>query len=378
MALYLLLFFLSLLLAVYENQKLDYYGNITLDVYQRPLAYPMVWFMFAAFMCIVGFRYKLGGTDYICYHSFYELIKAKHSFWTAISTTQYEIGYTTFVYLCAKILHLSYEGSLVIEAFIFYILMYEGLKKYIPNWGLFFMFFIYKMFFYVTFVAMRQAFTIAGFFVIMRYLEERKWIKYYASLVLVATFHYGALILFVLYPFFRLRISKKRLLYFGVIFAMLTLLSNLTGNLLNFVVNLLGLNQLEDKAADYSSFKESLNILYTIEYFMLYVLVVKHYDDLKERFANTDFWVMMFLMVLPIVTLFRSTLILVRELFYFYPAYAVLVYYLYYISRSRIAIFSVFVSICLLGMLKFIIQFDDGHFMHYKTWLFDSSINFFQ
>ena len=113
MALYLLLFFLSLLLAVYENQKLDYYGNITLDVYQRPLAYPMVWFMFAAFMCIVGFRYKLGGTDYICYHSFYELIKAKHIFVTAISTFLYDIGYTTFVYLCAKILHLSYEGSLV-------------------------------------------------------------------------------------------------------------------------------------------------------------------------------------------------------------------------------------------------------------------------
>ena len=111
---------------------------------------------------------------------------------------------------------------------------------------------------------------------------------------------------------------------------------------------------------------------------MLYVLVVKHYDDLKERFANTDFWITMFLMVLPIVTLFRSTLILVRELYYFYPAYVVLVYYLYCVSKSRIAIFSVFVSICLLGMLKYIIQFDDGHFMHYKTWLFDSSINFFQ
>ena len=111
------------------------------------------------------------------------------------------------------------------------------------------------MFFYVTFVAMRQAFTVAGFFIIMRYLEERKWIKYYASLALVATFHYGALILFVLYPIFGLRIRKKRLLYFGVIFAILTVLSSLTGNLLNFVVNFLGLTQLEDKAADYSSFE---------------------------------------------------------------------------------------------------------------------------
>ena len=369
---------MSLFLAIYENQKVDYYGYFSLDTFQRPLAYPVVWFMLGTFMCISGFRYKLGGSDYEYYHYFYGLITAKHSFLTAISTSQYEVGYTVFVYFCSKILHVSYEGSLVIEAFIFYFLLYEGLKKYIPNWGLFFMFFLYKMFFYVTFVAMRQAFTVAGFFIIMRYLEERKWIKYYASLALVATFHYGALILFVLYPIFGLRIRKKRLLYFGVIFAILTVLSSLTGNLLNFVVNFLGLTQLEDKAADYSSFKESLNILYTIEYFMLYVLVVKHYDDLKERFANTDFWITMFLMVLPIVTLFRSTLILVRELYYFYPAYVVLVYYLYCVSKSRIAIFSVFVSICLLGMLKYIIQFDDGHFMHYKTWLFDSSINFFQ
>ena len=172
---------MSLFLAIYENQKVDYYGYFSLDTFQRPLAYPVVWFMLGTFMCISGFRYKLGGSDYEYYHYFYGLITAKHSFLTAISTSQYEVGYTVFVYFCSKILHVSYEGSLVIEAFIFYFLLYEGLKKYIPNWGLFFMFFLYKMFFYVTFVAMRQAFTVAGFFIIMRYLEERKWIKYYAS-----------------------------------------------------------------------------------------------------------------------------------------------------------------------------------------------------
>ena len=87
----------------------------------------------------------------------------------------------------------------------------------------------------------------------------------------------------------------------------------------------------------------------------------------------------LFLTVLPIVTLFRSTVILVRELPYFYPSYAIIVYYLYTISKNKKEIFVVFAMICLLGILKYIIQFDDGHYLDYKNWLLDyPKIHFFQ
>ena len=106
--------------------------------------------------------------------------------------------------------------------------------------------------------------------------------------------------------------------------------------------------------------------------------MVRNYDKIKQRFQHADFVIMLFLMVLPIVTLFRSTVILVRELPYFYPAYAILLYYVFAVSKNRRIIFPFFVILCLSGILKYIIQFDDGHFMHYKTWLFNPNVYFFQ
>lgn len=368
------MFFVCFILAVAKNQKLQYVNNIDACLQKKE---PGVFIIILLFACISGFRYNLGGTDYDYYRYVYDLVNGEHNLLKTLTYSQYEVGYTTFVYLCANVLHLSYEGSLVVEAFIFYILMYVGLKKYIPNWGIFLMFFMYKMFFYVTFVAMRQAFTVAGFFVIMRYLEERKPLKYYASLALVATFHYGALLLFVLYPLFGLKIKKERLKTIAVIFGVSTFFSGLTGTSLNFVVSILGLSQLEDKAAGYSG-GAGLNILYTIEYFLLYIFMVRNYDKIKQRFQHADFVIMMFIIVLPIVTLFRSTEILVRELPYLYPSYAILIYYVYAVSKNRKIIFSVFVLLCLSGFLKYMIQFDNGHFMYYRTWLFNPNIYFLQ
>lgn len=374
MSLYLILFFISFFYATVCNRSRLYANNIS---YNKQKIDVSTLFLLLLFACVSGFRYELGGTDYEYYRYVYGMINGQRDWLATVADSQYEVGYTTYVYLCANVLHLSYNGSLVLEAFIFYSLMYVGLRRYMPNWGIFLMLFMYKMFFYVTFVAMRQAFTVAGFYAILRFLEERKLVKYYATLALVSTFHYGALMLFVLYPIFGLKVKRERLAALGIVFGVLTLFSGLTGSLLNVVVSVLGLTQLEDKASAYSA-DASLSILYTIEYYLLYILVVKNYDKIKQRFQYADFVLIMFLIVLPIVTLFRSTVILVRELPYFYPAYAILLYYVYTVSRQRRIIFLAFVMICLLGIFKYVIQFDNGHFMHYKTWLFSPYVHLFQ
>ena len=377
MILYLFIFSLCLFFAIRQNNRLmcclDSTGTFCPDNKDDKVICLLLFFL----ACIVGFRYELGGTDYEQYGYFFRKISGYNDFLAALADSEYEVGYTSFVYLCSNVFHLYFNGSLLVEALIFYFLMYLGLKRYIPNWGIFLMLFLYKMFFYVTFVAMRQSMTVAGFFLIMRYLEERKAIKYYASLILVSTFHYGAILLFVLYPIFGMKIIKRRLTVIGIVFLLSTVFSELTGSLLNVVVAVLGLSQLEDKAAGYSS-DASLNILYTIEYYMLYVLVLGNYDKIKEKFKYADFSIMLFLMAMPIVTLFRSTVILVRELPYFYPSYAILMYYIYAVSKQRKILFLFFTLLCLLGIIKYITQFDNGHFMIYKTWLFNPNINIFQ
>lgn len=379
MLLYSILFVLSLILAAQRNKSLacryNQHGvyipsNVNID-----WAVCGLLFMFA---CVSGFRYEMGGTDYEYYQFIYDTINGETNLLLTLAVTEYEVGYSAYVYICANILHLSYNGSLLLESFIFYSLLYLGLKRYMPNWGVFLLLFMYKMFFYVTMVAMRQAFTIAGFYCILRYLEERKMIKYYVCLLLLSLFHYGALILFVLYPLFKIKISRERLRKIGIVFGLSTIFSGLTGSLLNFVVSVLGLSQLEEKAAGYTG-GASLNFLYTIEYFLLYVLLIQNYAKIKFKFNQTDFVIKLFLVVLPIVTLFRSTLILVRELPYFYPAYAIILYYIYSVSKSKKEIIIIFSMICLLGILKYVIQFDDGHFMDYKNWLFNNpQIHLFQ
>lgn len=376
---YLFLFFVALLIAVIENKKLAkhrYVGQIYPQTYNEGNI--VLWFILLL-ACTAAFRYEMGGSDYEYYEYFYGEILGQTNYFVCLATSMYEVGYTSYVYLCANILHLSFNGSLVIEAVIFYLLMYLGLRKYVPNWGVFLIFFIYKMFFYVTFVAMRQAFTVAGFFLIMRYLQEGKMVKYYITLLLVSLFHYGAILLFVLYPLFRLNITKARLIKIGWIMGLLTPLSGLTGTVISFVISILGMSSLEDKAAGYSSGEENLSIFYTIEYYLLYILMIKNYDAIIAKFKDAKFIIMMFLMVLPIVTLFRSTLILVRELPYFYPAYAILFCYIYVVSkRNYSSYFAIFTLLCLAGLVKYMIQFDDGHFMNYQTWLFNPNIHFFQ
>ena len=377
MYIFLFLFFLSFVLGIFQNKALASNPRVWINFKQKNNSCVFLVFLLLLFACVSGFRYKMGGTDYAYYEYFYSKIYGQTNFFNAIQSSEYEVGYTAFVYFCSNVLHLSYNGSLVLESFILYLLMYVGLKRYMPNWGIFLMFFMYKMFFYVTFVAMRQAFTVVGFFLLLRFLEERKFIKYYLSLLLVASFHYGALLLFVLYPLFGLNITKRKLVLFGNVFALSTLFSGITGSLLNVVVSMLGLTALEDKAAGYSSSDVSLSILYTIEYFIIYILLVKNYDKIHAKFKQAGFVTLLFLIVLPIVTLFRSTLIFVRELPYFYPAYAILIYYIYAVSKKKMLIYLAFSVVCLLGVIKYMLQFDNGHFLEYRTWLFNSNVQFF-
>lgn len=378
MYIFLFLFFLSFVLGISQNKALASNPRVWINFEQKNNSYVPLVFLLLLFACVSGFRYKMGGTDYDYYEYFYSKIYGHTSLISAIQYSEYEVGYTAFVYFCSNILNLSYNGSLVLESFILYLLMYVGLKRYMPNWGIFLMFFIYKMFFYVTFVAMRQAFTVVGFFLLLRFLEERKLIKYYVFLLLVSSFHYGALLLFVLYPLFGLNITKRKLVLFGNVFALSTFFSSVTGSLLNVVVGLLGLSAVEDKAAGYSSSDVSLSILYTIEYFIVYILLIRNYDKIHAKFKQAGFVTLLFLTVLPIVTLFRSTLILVRELPYFYPAYAIIIYYIYAVSKRKMLVYFAFSVVCLLGVLKYMIQFDNGHFLEYRTWLFNSNVHFFE
>ncbi len=364
--------------AVAENKR-SLNGRCNYELAEKSNITALAYFALVVFTCITGFRFELGGSDYEYYDYFYGRMADAPNLPLAIATSEYEPGYTVFIYVCTHYLHLSFNGYLLLEALVFYSLMFMGLRKYIPNWGIFLLFFMYKMFFYVTFVAMRQAITVAGFYMIYQYLQQGKHIKYYLWLILIATFHSGALLLFVIYPLFRIKYSKDTLKLIGIIFGLLTIFSGYTGSLLNTVVSMIGLSdEAGEKAAGYSGGNVSLNILYTLEYYLIYLLMIKNYDTIVQRYKNANYIIALFVMVLPIVTIFRSTVILVRELPYFYPAYAILFTYIYLIYKKQAREYLLlFGLICLAGVIKYVIEFGDGCLMPYKWWLFNPNVHIF-
>ena len=51
--------------------------------------------------------------------------------------------------------------------------------------------------------------------------------------------------------------------------------------------------------------------------------------------------------------------------------------YIYAVSKKKMLIYLAFSVVCLLGVIKYMLQFDNGHFLEYRTWLFNSNVQFF-
>lgn len=174
-------------------------------------------------LCIIsGTRYYLGGTDYYAYERIFESVPylSKFDFMRVqnISGTYgSEIGY---LFLCSviKTLGFNFFGFTLVHSVIFYICLYIGLKKYTKNFNFLIIIFLYKIFFYNTFISMRQSITIAIFFIAIRFIQEKKIIKYFLCCTLAVLFHNGALLLYFVYFINKIKLTKKRIIILNCIF----------------------------------------------------------------------------------------------------------------------------------------------------------------
>lgn len=183
-------------------------------------------------LCIIsGTRYYLGGTDYYVYQTMFEAVPQLNEF--SFSTVRYISGTygaeQGFLFLCSvvKTIGFNFFGFTMIHSIIFYSAMYIGLKKYTKNFNFLIIIFIYKIFFYNTFISLRQSITIAIFFIALKYIQERKMIKYFVCCIIAATFHNGALLLFPIYFIGAFKLTKSRLILLNLIFIPTIILSTL-------------------------------------------------------------------------------------------------------------------------------------------------------
>ena len=330
--------------------------------------------------CASGLRYN-GGKDIELYQHGYEAVPFLFSsdfidFIGSADSFFWEPGYLVYISFLKWIVGLSFYGYLLIDAIIFYILLYVGYKKYTIHWGILLMFFLYKMFFYETFVAMRQQMSICLFFIIMHLVEDRKPFKYYLLLSLIVfPFHYGGVILFLVYFLNYLKITKKRFFTLGVILLPFAFLPQIFSQVLEPLMS----SAFGDKGMGYFSGDETQSIFYTLETYLVWFLIYANYNGIVRKHPHGEFMIKLFLIILPCVTLFRDVVILRREMDYFYLSIPVLLGYIYDIKiKLRPALFIGLAIVCFYGYIRYINNFDGGKsLLPYVSWLELPNATFF-
>lgn len=345
--------------------------------------------IFTIFVLIVvsGTRLNIGGTDYFVYKSvFYSLPKITLFLkdFTEINskylTYNFEIGYL-FLNSIVKTMNINFYGYTLIHSIIFYLSLYFGLRKYITNYNFFLIVFIYKLFFYNTFISMRQSITLAIFILSLTFLEKRRFIPYFTICIFASIFHTAALVLIPIYFITYLRVDRNIFILLVLIFLPSLVISTFNFPILKifefvkyFIVNpevIVKMNKFLFSTPEYS-----LSIIHSIEYLLISLYIVLNFNNISKN-PNSDIFIKLFLFLLPIFTLFRNYEILTRFKDYFVISYGVLLSYSYSFTKQEkaklIRIFAI--VICAIGFFRFIILFDNGNLVPYNSYLIYLSKN---
>ena len=145
--------------------------------------------VFLLLIFMSGTRYYMGGSDVYTYENVYNGVPQISAVLKYIFTgvnegvnINYESGY---ILLCSigRFLRLSYFGFLLGYSTLFYVLLYNGLKGIIEEWGIFLALFMYKLMFYNTFISIRQGMTLAVFCYALKYIVNKKPVRYFIYIV---------------------------------------------------------------------------------------------------------------------------------------------------------------------------------------------------
>jgi len=357
------------LIALIINEKIKYNQKKYIEIITLTLL-----------IVISGTRYHLGGSDYVIYKSVFDSLPRLKDFLlnykyihSKYLTFGFEIGYL-FINSFVKSLGFNFYGFTLFHSIFFYTSMYIGLKKYIYNFNFFIIIFLYKLFFYNTFISLRQSITLAIFFLSIKFIEEKKTIKYFISIAIASLFHTAALILFPIYFINIIKLNKKKIVILNIIFIPTLLISLIKFNILQyfrFIINLLknpvAISKVENLF--FGDITSSISLFHTLEYFLIMIIILKNFNKLVNVNDNS---IKLFLVLLPLFTLFRNYEILTRFKDFFTFTYAIILNNVSNLDgrSKKILIYFFTILISSYGFYRFILLFDNGALIPYESYLF--------
>lgn len=355
-------------------------GNVFYRSKQRKVLNIMMLF----FLILISGTRLMGGTDYYIYEQSYNSVptlfdvlnrseSVSSNFWLA----GMDFGYIVITSIF-KSIGISFHGFCFIHACFFYFSMYKGLRNYCNNFSIILLVFLCKVFFYNTFVSMRQSITIAIFFLALSLIKEKKIVPYMILSIIAVTIHAGAIIMIPIYFIDYIKLNKRRYTIFviGLLpFAILNIFGiNVIGVFAPIIRSVFSLisSTWANKAENYLTSSSSLSLFYVFEFLLIAILVWKYYDEIVGMDERCEFFIKIFLCLWPIFTVFGGMEIVTREKDYFILSYGVLLCYLIQMRKRRYRQIIILgtIAICCFEYFRYIIMFDNGHFLNYQSWLF--------
>lgn len=332
-------------------------------------------------LCLItGTRYYMGGYDIYNYADTFNSVPYLSDFHllTMLKTNGIigsEVGYqllNSFV----KTLGFNFFGFTLIISIFFYVCVYVGMSKFSTNMNLVVVVLMYKAFLGLAFVYMRQCIAVGIFLISLKYIYESKPIKYVLLILLASTMHFTAIFLLPCYLLKKIKLTRKKIIIYSVLFTASYLFALLNINLLSHITVIENLfsgsaqEKIGSVAGENSLYQGGTNILHLLEFLVLDISLILNFNKIKLK-EKESLMIKLFLCILPFYSMFANEGILIRLPFYFLLSYPVIIEYL---ARNRslsvkLIIYIIVIIISFLGMYKFAVDFDAGAMYVYKSFL---------
>lgn len=348
---------------------------------------------------VSGTRYYMGGSDVLVYEGVYNAAPSVKTvlsyFFTGVANginTNYETGY---IFICSvvKSLGFSYFGFTLLFATLFYLLLYNGLKEFVADWAPFWALFMYKIMFYNTFISIRQGLTMAIFCYSLKYIRDKKIVRYFVWCFIAFQVHRGAIILFPLYFVQYIPMSSKIIKWMAIVFAPTWFIRNRVdlGGIIDYIISIIGFSK---KSEGWAEATEPISIIHTLECYIIVFLVLIFYNKIiaTRRQREVKLVLQLFIFTIPIFTILSNWIVMTREKDYFVLMYGILFSYLLegrtttpikydecgnelYRQNDRVGLGNanvlsvLIILVCLIGMVRYVMVFDGGVLMKFTSFI---------
>lgn len=271
MAIYILLFFIPVILYFYYNKK-------------QQVPYKPFIIFFVALALFVGLGDMLGGYDRYIYGDLFDNLADGLKVGISTSSSRLFIAYhSEFGYVGLNWLIAHITNNRYIFIFCYTICMYaiiiECFKKYAKNYYLASILFMALVFFF-SFTYLRQMFAAAIIGLSIKYIIERKFLRFCVILLVAFSFHNSAIIFFPMYFIANKKYSKSKILIIMFI-CFIVGITGITSSLYDFYDEL----SIRESHDDYA-LQQSTRIAYILEAGLFLCYLILTHRDLTSAKKN--------------------------------------------------------------------------------------------